>query len=81
MQYLSIDRFEGNFAVCVDDDENIIKIKRTKIPKKAKEGDVLKVLNGVYEIDDKETKIRKKEMYDLQDELFSKDWLIFSFYN
>lgn len=73
MQYLSIDRFEGNFAICVDDDENIIKIKRTKIPKKAKEGDVLKVLNGVYEIDDKETKIRKKEMYDLQDELFSKD--------
>lgn len=73
MKYFSIDRFEGDFAVCVGDDEEVVKVKRSKIPKYAREGDVLRLVDNTYEIDKEETKNRKKEIYNLQDELFSED--------
>lgn len=38
---LSIDRFEGEFAVCIDDNENIVSINRRLIRGKAVSGDVI----------------------------------------
>ena len=73
MQYISIDRFEGDFAICVLDNEEILKIERKNLPKNCKEGDVLKKTKDSYEIDLKETEKRKKELYDLQNELFDEN--------
>lgn len=57
---LSIDRFEGDFAICVDDGANYIKLLRSSIPKNAAEGDVLSLAqNGAYRIDEHETRRRR----------------------
>lgn len=73
LKYFSIDRFEGDFAICILDDEEILKIERKKLPKNCKEGDVLKKTGEFYEIDLKETKKRKEELYNLQNELFDEN--------
>ena len=73
MKHFSIDRFDGDLAICVGDDEEIVQIKRNKIPKDAREGDVLKLVDNIYEIDKEETKNRKEEIYNLQNELFLED--------
>lgn len=67
---LSIDRFEGEYAVCVDDDENIVSIDRKLIRGKAVSGDVIDEKDGVYIVLENETERRKKEIRKLQDELF-----------
>lgn len=55
--YLSliIDRFEGDFAVVEVDGKEMKDISKKDIPQFAKEGDVLKQLNGKYELDVEET--------------------------
>lgn len=70
MKYYSIDRFEGDFAICIGDDEKIYKLELKKIPEKAREGDVLKKVDGILTVDEEETKKRKDELFDLQDKLF-----------
>ena len=71
MKYISIDRFEGKYAVCIYDDEKIEKIEKKNLPKNVKEGDVLKVLpNGNFEFDLKETNRRRDEIFKLQEDLF-----------
>ena len=67
---LSIDRFEGEYAVCVDDDENIVSIDRKLIIGKAVSGDVIDEKDGVYIVLENETERRKNEIRKLQDELF-----------
>lgn len=67
---LSIDRFEGEYAVCVDDDENIVSIDRKLIRGKAVSGDVIDEKDGVYIVLENETERRKNEIRKLQDELF-----------
>ena len=57
---LIIERFEGNFAVCEDENKNIINIKKADIPKEAKEGDILVMFNDKYVIDYAKTENRKK---------------------
>lgn len=55
-----IDRFEGEFAVLIFDDGKTINVHKDKIPKGAKEQDVLSV-GDIITIDAKETEKRKKE--------------------
>ncbi len=65
-----IDRFEGNFAVCEKEDLEMIDIEIKNLPALAKEGDVLIIENGDIKIDTLETKIRKKRIETLIDELW-----------
>lgn len=53
-----IDRLEGNFAIVELYDSNIINIDINKIPKEAREGDVLNIGEHII-IDHEETKKRK----------------------
>ena len=73
LKYISVDRLEGEFAICIDDDEKTHKINIKKLPKEVKEGDVLKVLKNGYELDEKETKKRREEIFSLQEEIFGDD--------
>ena len=71
MKYFSIDRFEGKFAICVDENEIVKKIEIKKLPKNIKEGDILKVLkDGTFEIDENKTKKEKEDIFNLQDDIF-----------
>ncbi len=64
---LIIDRFEGDYAV-VEDSENDanINIRKEFIEEGAKEGDVLALFETFYMIDQAETKKRREEILALE---------------
>lgn len=68
--YLCIDRFEGDFAICEDENLKIVKIDRKKIKSQAKEGDILKFDNNFYIVDFDETAHRKTKNYKIQQKIF-----------
>ena len=59
---VTIDRFEGKFAVCEKEDRTMINIKKDEIPLEAKEGDILIIEGNKIAIDFAETEKRKKEI-------------------
>lgn len=67
---LIVDRFEGNFAVCENDNRTIINIIRSKLPTDVKEGDVLLKIDDKYIIDTLVTKARKQKISNMMDELW-----------
>lgn len=69
---LIIDRFEGDFAVCEDENLNMVNIYKTLIPIDAPEGAVLKITDGNIEYDEKETLRRKEEISERVEMLFNK---------
>lgn len=74
MKYFSIDRFEENFAICIDENENIKIMEIKKLPKNAREGDIIKVLkDGTFKIDKEKTKREREDIFKLQDDIFSDD--------
>lgn len=59
----TIDRFEENMVVLEDRKTGKMKnIEKDKIPEKAKEGDIIKCINGKYFIDVEETKKVENEI-------------------
>ncbi|MFL0248071.1 DUF3006 domain-containing protein [Candidatus Clostridium stratigraminis] len=66
-----IDRFEGNYAVCEEEDRTMIDIEKSKLPPEAKEGDVLSILDDVITIDIIETEKRKKIIKELTKDLWN----------
>lgn len=57
-----IDRFEKDFAVCEKEDMTMIDISRSRLPKEAKEGDILIVEEDNIQIDVEATKVRREEL-------------------
>lgn len=67
---VTIDRFEGDYAVCEKENRDMIDIEIKKLPANVKEGDVL-IIDGEYIIIDTfETKKRRKEIQSLMDDLW-----------
>lgn len=72
--FLSIDRFDGDYAICQDDNEKLYEIKMSELPENAKPGDVLKLSpDSTLSFDVAETLNRKKRIKKLQDKLFDVD--------
>lgn len=72
--FLSIERFDNDYAICEDDDENWYSFKKSKLPKNVQPGDILRVsANGNLHLDMDETLQRKKQIKMLQDRLFNVD--------
>lgn len=62
----TIDRFEGRYALCENEDKQIENIEIEKLPKDVKEKDVVILKkSGKFIIDNNYTKIRKKYIDDL----------------
>lgn len=67
---VTIDRFEGDYAVCEKENRDMIDIEIKKLPANVKEGDVL-IIDGEYIIIDTfETEKRRKEIQSLMDDLW-----------
>ena len=66
----SVDRIENQFAVCIDDNGNVLNIALKDLSSDVKEGDVLVLKNDVFCVDRKETDRRREEVRSLLDELF-----------
>lgn len=58
----TIDRFEGDLAVCEDrKTKEMINIKRKDLPEYSREGSILKLNNGKFELDlEEEEKVEKR---------------------
>jgi len=67
---LIVDRFEGRFAVCEQEDGSMVDVDMKLLHKGTKEGDVLRVDNGVYTIDADATLERTKRIRQLMGELW-----------
>ncbi len=61
MDYLTIDRFEGDMAVLEDSDGNASVVPRADLPAKAAEQDVLRLEGGRYRKDPEETARRREQ--------------------
>lgn len=67
---LIIDRFEGIYAVCEKDDRTMINIEIDRLPSTIKEGDIIILENGIYQIDEKVTHERKQNIEKLMNDLW-----------
>lgn len=71
MKSLTIDRFEGTYAICEDKEKKMFAIEKSELPDKAGEGDVLSISNeGVITVDKEETKRRREKIARMQNKLF-----------
>lgn len=69
----SIDRFEGDFAVCQRrETSEIINIPIKDLPENAKPGSILKLENGIYLLDLEETQKEQKIVKNMVSSLFKK---------
>ena len=59
---LIIDRFEGDYAVCEDENKNMVNVLKAKLPKDAEEGSVLETTDVLIIVDHKETDRIKKRI-------------------
>ena len=65
MEYYIIDRFEGNFAVCQNlQNEKMQNIQKNLLPKNVKESDVIFFEDNKYFFDEEKTLERKKIIED-----------------
>lgn len=73
MEY-SVDRIEGDYAVCEDECGKMKKIKLKLLPIEIKEGMIIcKNKQNKYIVDLYKTNRRREKIYKLQQELFNKD--------
>ena len=73
MRVYIIDRFEGSFAVCEEENGETIGLERARIPREAEEGDVLIHEAGVFRIDREQTARRREKMRRKLDRLWADD--------
>lgn len=68
---LIIDRFEGNYAVCEDENKQMHNIELRFIEDNPKEGDIIENNNGSFKINVEETKKRRKYIEDLTKDMWN----------
>ncbi len=67
---VTIDRFEGEYAVCEREDRTMLNIERSKVPKDSKEGDILIVVGDSITIDKAASANRRDEVKRLMNDLW-----------
>lgn len=70
--YWSVDRIEGAYAVCENDEGVLQNFLLAEIPFHVAEGNVFYIENGVPVADSQEEKRRKQKAKELADRLFGK---------
>ena len=63
---LTVDRFEGDIAVCETSDGGHVDIPKSSLPESVREGDVVIKLRGEYVADVEETESRRKRILSLK---------------
>lgn len=63
--FYTIDRFEGDYAVLEDDDENRVNVKKALLPEMAKESDVLDFDGEAYTVNAEETEKRRQSVIEM----------------
>jgi len=69
---LSVDRIVSNIAICYDEHERKIELPLSELPEQIREGDMLILCNGRYQIDKTATEQRRAQLNRLQRQVFGK---------
>ena len=73
MQFFCIDRLDGGYAICENDDGEAFEIELSRLPSGVREGDVLEMSDGgKIELSQEETQRRRKKIKDLEDSLWKR---------
>lgn len=71
MKTLIIDRFEGTYAICEDEEKKFFAIETAELPKEAGEGDVLEISDdGNLSVNAEKTQARRGRIRKKQDRLW-----------
>lgn len=71
MKKLIIDRFEGIYAICENEDKSTFAIEKSELPKDVEEGSLILISDsGEIKLDKEETQKRKNNIKNLQNKLF-----------
>ncbi len=65
----SVDRIEGELAVLIDENELTCQVSIAQLPAQTKEGDMLRLIDGQYILDDAFTQARREQILQLQNRL------------
>ncbi len=65
----SIDRFENDIAVLIDEEKVSHNVLRTQLPAEAKAGDMCRFEDGQYCLDDDAARARREQILRLQNKL------------
>ncbi len=65
----SIDRFEGDIAVLIDEDGNRLDVARTELSDDMAAGDMVRLQAGAFQRDDDATAARRARLIELQNRL------------
>ncbi len=68
---VTIDRFEGEFAVCEREDRTMINIPRSRLPRRAREGDILIIEGDSIKLDSAGTTRKKEAIEKLMKDLWA----------
>lgn len=67
--WYALDRFEEEWAVLVDDEENSVTVERERLPTAARPGDLFRLEDGCYRWDEEETRARRQKITALEQKL------------
>lgn len=71
MNKFIIDRFEGNYAICEQEDKTFLRIPKYKLPQECREGDCLiQDSEGMYQKNKEITKNRENRIMERMNRLF-----------
>ena len=74
MEYLSIDRFEDDIAVCEREDMSVLLIRRDKLPIDAQPGNIIRLTDyGGILLDIEEENRRRQRISELYDGIFDEE--------
>lgn len=72
MKYLVIDRFEGIYAICENEERSLFAIERSELPEGAEVGSVMEITStGELTLDEVETQNRRNRTATKQDKAFN----------
>ena len=72
-EWFSVDRLVGAVAVLEDREGNTHDVPLAQLPEGVAEGARLRLVEGVYRVDEQETNSRRQKILDLQNRLRSKN--------
>lgn len=71
MKNLIVDRFEGVYAICEDEEKKFFAIELAELPKGVREGDVLEICDdGSLNVNAEKTAARRKKILQKQNALW-----------
>ncbi len=74
MTRFTIDRFEGNYAICELEDQTTVSIPKYQLPLGCREGDCLvRDADGMFQPDREENTVRERRILDKMKRLLEKE--------